>query len=382
MNQNRESRIFVIGFLGFLAAASLWSAVIPKQSFSASENRYLQQKPEFTIEGLLDGSFGRTYETYLSDQFPARNAWIGMKVYAERLQGKKDVNGVYFGEDDYLIEKFDTEDIEGELADKNRERLETFVARARDALGEDHVRVMLVPTASQILTEKLPLLAAPYDQARVSETLMADLGGEVVIPIEEVLRAHREEAIFYRTDHHWTALGAYYGYRAWTASMGLTPWEPKDFAIHTVSEDFLGTIYSKVNIAHPPDSIQLYVPKVPTHYEIYYDASATPAPMYRYQALETKDQYAVYLDGNHGLTEIYNAGMTEGSDRKLLIIKDSFAHSFAPFAANHFSETYLIDLRYFNQNPAQFMQEKGITDLLILYQIPGFAREKTVSKIL
>ncbi|MEG0688201.1 MAG: DHHW family protein, partial [Hungatella sp.] len=197
-----------------------------------------------------------------------------------------------------------------------------------------------------------------------------------------VLRAHREEAIFYRTDHHWTALGAYYGYRAWTASMGLTPWEAKDFEIHTVSEDFLGTIYSKVNIAHPPDSIQLYVPKVPTHYEIYYDASATPAPMYRYQALETKDQYAVYLDGNHGLTEIYNAGMTEGSDRKLLIIKDSFAHSFAPFAANHFSETYLIDLRYFNQNPAQFMQEKGITDLLILYQIPGFAREKTVSKIL
>ena len=58
------------------------------------------------------------YEQYLSDQFPGRNVWIGMKVTTERLALQEDVNGVYFGKDGYLIEKFDTEDLEGEQLNK------------------------------------------------------------------------------------------------------------------------------------------------------------------------------------------------------------------------------------------------------------------------
>lgn len=379
MNKKNRNKQIVISFASFLACTAILSVIMPQKGFSETENRYLKKKPGFTVEGLMDGSFGRDYETCLSDQFPGRNAWIGMKVMAERARGRQDVNGVYFGKDDYLIEKYDTEEIEGEQLDKNLEWVSSFARQVTEHLGEDRVRVMMVPTASQVLTDKLPFLAAPYDQSRVTDRLE----GVPAVAVGEMLAEHRQEDIYYKTDHHWTALGAYYGYRAWAESVGMIPWEPDAFTIRTVSEDFLGTVYSKVNVSHKPDSIQLYLPDNESVYEIFYDGSDEAKPMYSEKALEGKDKYAVYMDGNHGLTEVRNPGLEgePGGDRKLLIIKDSFAHSFAPFAVNHFGVTYMIDLRYFNQSPQAFMEEKGITDVLILYQIPGFAGEKTVSKL-
>lgn len=150
-------------FLGFLGTISAISVIAPQKAFSESENRYLQKRPEFTSTSFLDGNFGKDYETYLSDQFPGRDGWITVKVAAERLAMKKDVNGVYFGHDGYLIEKFDTEDVEGEQLERNLEKLASFSLKTADVLGEDRMRVMLVPSASQIMTEKLPILSSPYD---------------------------------------------------------------------------------------------------------------------------------------------------------------------------------------------------------------------------
>ena len=100
MKKKDRKKQMVLSFTGFLAGATVFSMMMPQKGFSATENRYLKKRPVFTVEGLLDGSYGRDYETSLSDQFPARDAWIGIKVMAERAQGRKDVNGVYFGKDD------------------------------------------------------------------------------------------------------------------------------------------------------------------------------------------------------------------------------------------------------------------------------------------
>ena len=375
-------------FLGFLGVLSLLSIVTPQKAFSDSENRYLQKKPEFSVKSLLNGSYGEKYEQYLSDQFPGRNVWIGMKVTTERLALQEDVNGVYFGKDGYLIEKFDTEDLEGEQLNKNIGKLAAFTGAAEKSLGKDHVRGMLGPSASQIITERLPFLAAPYDQGRVTEMLCRSLkeaGGsrETVLPAEEYLKRYREEALYYRTDHHWTARGAYLGYRLWAESVGLTPWTEEMFDIQTVNSEFHGTVYSKLNVPWRYDTIEVWQPKEEKDYRVSFDGEPKEYDsLYFPGALEGKDKYAVYLDGNHAITKIENRSITgDQKEKKLLMIKDSYAHSFAVFAANHFGTVYMADLRYLNLNLKEWMEEQEITDVLVLYQIPGFAKEKSVSKL-
>ena len=375
-------------FLGFLGVLSLLSIVTPQKAFSDSENRYLQKKPEFSVKSLLNGSYGEKYEQYLSDQFPGRNVWIGMKVTTERLALQEDVNGVYFGKDGYLIEKFDTEDLEGEQLNKNIGKLAAFTGAAEKSLGKDHVRVMLVPSASQIITERLPFLAAPYDQGRVTEMLCRSLkeaGGsrETVRPAEEYLKRYRKDALYYRTDHRWTARGAYLGYRLWAESVGLTPWTEEMFDIQTVNSEFHGTVYSKLNVPWRYDTIEVWQPKEEKDYRVSFDGEPKEYDsLYFPGALEGKDKYAVYLDGNHAITKIENRSITgDQKEKKLLMIKDSYAHSFAVFAANHFGTVYMADLRYLNLNLKEWMEEQEITDVLVLYQIPGFAKEKSVSKL-
>lgn len=402
-------------FAGFLGVMCLAGLVIPQKSFSETENRYLQTRPRFTVAALLDGSFGKKYEKYLSDQFPGREGWVGVKVTAERLSFKGDVNGVYFGKDGYLIEKFDAEDVEGDQLERNLDKLAAFSVNAAEALGWDRVRVMLVPSASQIMTDHLPVLAAPFDQeevaARFTEKVRAltaqqeaeKAGTEkagvekagtdhdaaarcplpLLVPVAAALKSHSGEPLYYRTDHHWTARGAFRGYEAWAESMGLEPWSEAAFEIRTAAADFHGTVHSKLNIPWEYDSIETWLPKEYADYRVSFDEETQEYPsLYFDEALKGKDKYAVYLDGNHAVTKIENRSVNrERKEKKLLIIKDSYAHSFVPYAANHYGTVYMADLRYLNINLKDWMAEQGITDVLVLYQIPGFAKEKTVSKL-
>lgn len=373
-----------LGVIGIFTALSVFS---PGKSFSESENRYLAGKPDFTVKKLLDGSFGTDYETYLSDQFPLRASFVSAKTNMERLMFKTDVNGVYFGRDNYYIEKFDSEDLMTEQLQKNLDYLAKAADDLTERLGEARVRLMLVPSASQILTDKLPPFAAPANQEHITELLKGMLDNpQILLPVEESLKNRADAETYYKTDHHWTSEGAYAAYRLYAESLGLEPWAKKDFTIKTAATDFLGTIESKVKTGMQPDRITLYLPKQPQEYQVFYDGLPTAHPtLYSEKALSGKDKYAVFLDGNHGWTKIINhtlrAENTESAERRLMILKDSYAHSFAPFAVNHFGEVHMVDLRYFNKNLSEFMTEKKITDVLVLYQIPGFSNDSNLFKM-
>lgn len=410
-------------FLGLTICLTAAGFLLTEKGFSEMENRYLQKKPEFSWKALFDGSFGEAYEDYLGDQFPFRQSFVAARTGAERLLGREDVNGVYFGKDGYLLEKFDREDIETEQMEKNLDALAGFLTRQAGRLGADRVRAMLVPSASWILKEKLPFAAAPYDQGTVvrmlekrltagssfsgTEAYDGDAGtafnlpaDAMVVDVEQSLREHRLEEIYYRTDHHWTVLGAYYGYCAWAESMGFVPREKEEFAVETVSRNFLGTVQAKVGVGAEPDRMERWIPVDGTEWEAYYDRAEEPAGLYAESALESRDKYRFYLDGNHGLTEIRrvkaggngagengageNSARENGAEtsgRKLCIIRDSYANSFAPFAACHYDSVFLVDLRYFNGDLETFLEQEGITDILALYRIPGFAVENSVWKM-
>lgn len=384
-NDKISSILIAAAFCAMIGVFFLLSLLLPKTVFSDTENRYLAQKPDFRLDTLADGSFGRQYEEYLSDQFPFRDGWIRMKTAAELAQFKREIGGVFVGKDGFLMNALYPEDIDRTLLEKNLDALAAFAKAASGSLGEEHVRILLAPSASQIFTDRLPSSAAPFDESTVTDDLLSRLpDGTLLVSVKDAfIQAYAEKSgkeLYYKTDHHWTSYGAYKAYQAWAASMGLLPYRPEDFEVQTVDTDFFGTIHSRLNLAASPDSIELYLPKNAQEYEVFYDGSTEPShSLYSPEALKTKDKYRVFLDGNHGLTKIVNRTAPEG--RRLLIIKDSYAHSFAPFASLHFEEVYMVDLRYYNGKISDFMEEQAITDALVLYQIPGFLAEETAVRI-
>lgn len=370
------SVIFLVLIFGF----TVMSFLTPVKGFSENENRMLAQKPEFSWKTLFNGSFTKDYETFITDQFFARDTWIGMKTWMELGLQKKEINGVYFAKDGYLIETQDADSVDAEQLAKNEERLIEFISKYSEKLGADQVHAMLVPTASELLSEKLPAFAQTYPQQELLNRIRTKLPPGSFLDAGESLREQKDDYIFYKTDHHWTAHGAYYAYQQWADACGFTPWDKSKFQVEKVSDSFYGTIYSKINIkTTEPDEIYLY--QTDQTYQVEYDLDRKKKDtLYELGHLETKDQYSVYLDGNHALVQI-DTDTKENEGRKLLIIKDSFAHTFTPFAVNHFPVTYMVDFRYFNMPISQFIENYGITDILVLYNVKSFMTDKNLYQL-
>lgn len=358
----------------------LWNLLTPVKVFSQNENRYLAELPDFTFQDFVSGSYMQDMELYISDQFLLRDQWIGIKVALERALQKKEIHSVFFAENHFLIEQHKEQDVEASLAEKNQEALRAFVDRYSRILGEDRIKVMLVPTASEILRDKLPLFSESilYDQSAYVDELKEKLGEEVLLDLRETLSAHQDEYIYYRTDHHWTSLGAYYAYVQWAASLGLQPYGETEFQINQVTDAFYGTLHSKVNTRVKADEIYLYQLKKPVDYWITYDMETSGTSLYDDSKLKGKDKYAVFMGGNHALVEVETKNNT---GRNLLVVKDSFAHSFVPFAVNHYDNTYMVDLRYYNGDLDAMMTDKGITDVLVLYNVMGFAKDTELDRL-
>ena len=378
---NKNNVILIAGFLVVLFGLTIASMINPVKAFSENENRILAARPEFSIDSLLSGKFTSDYEEFITDQFVFRDNWIGIKTISERAMLKQDINGVFFGKDGYLIEKHNDTDIDREQLKKNIDRLSEFVKKYSEELGDDRVKVMMIPTASDILVDKLPPFAPGYDQEAFIEQLKTSLNDpKSFVDVRDSLMEKNKEYIFYKTDHHWTSLGAYYAYEAWANAIGVEPWKQEDFNIEKVTSQFYGTIFSKVNTRVKPDDINLYLTKDNVNYELTYNLEEDKKKdtLYDMEQLEGKDKYSVFLGGNNAVVKI---STTNQNDRKLLVIKDSFAHSFVPFAVNHYEETHMIDFRYFNMNISQYIEENDITDVLVLYNVINFAKDKNSGKL-
>ncbi len=358
----------------FLTTFLLLFAVIPDRDFSEAENRVLQKKPLFTWENLFSGKYSHAAEKYFADQFPGRDSWVGIKSATELLLQKKDNNGVYIGRGGYLLQKAEKTDkalLEGNIAAVN-----SFA----DSIPAN-IYLLLVPPAAQILEEKLPPFASAGLQRQLQKDVMEKLSPRIrLIEPGGALAAHREEYIYYKTDHHWTSLGAYYAYREAGPALGYTALGLDDFTTERVSDNFYGTLHAKSGHRFlGPDSIQLFLPKkeLPCWVE-YEPEKRTASSLYEKEYLQKKDKYAVFLGGNHPLVRITAPNET---GRKLLIIKDSYANALAPFLANHYDEIHLIDLRHFNADLGPYIEQHGFKEILLIYSSSSFAEEPSLRKI-
>ena len=338
--------------------------------FSQTENRILAQRPKWSLDNILDGSYEKEYETYATDQFVSRDTWVMLKTRMDILLQKKVIKGVYLAADGYLIERHLPEEYSGELIDERLDQLRQLTERYPQTL------VMLAPTADNILAEKLPQYAVSFDQSRLLERVKGEIGEAHVIDLFPTLREHREEYIYYRTDHHWTTLGAYYAYLEWAEKVGYPPrdYDPRD--LETVSDRFLGTVHSRINLPMEGDEISIFPRTNRRSVKITYDLNRETSSYYEPSYLEGKNQYGYFLDDNHAFVEIETAYYADG--KELFIIKDSYANSLIPILAPHYEKIYVLDLRYYNGSLFSLL-DQYVTDskvsVLVMYNCIHFLED-------
>lgn len=359
--------IFMVLLLGLAGK----EALSHQRTYSPVEKRELQTRPEISITKVLDGRFQRKYESYLRDQFPGRDHWVSFQTDMELFMGKNEIHNVYIGKNNYLLEHYTEKEFDPQQISKNLQALEKFVGKAKQNAD---VHVMMVPTKSWVLREKLPAFAPHYKEQKFYDALQQKLEKEdVLISVEPVLDAHKEEEIYYRTDHHWTTLGAWYAYEQYTKAVGgdLQRAQGKK-KFRCISKDFYGTTYAKINYARQADKIEIYEPADKLRV-VYNMGEKKTKTLYDFSFLKTADQYSVFTGGNQAVLEI-TGGIKNG--KTLLLIKDSFANSILPFLAEDYEKLVVVDLRQLNVSGDRLLEMFSPTDILILYNSAQFAQDK------
>ena len=403
INKNRElddvcfiQRLTVFLACGMVLFFSFAFFAGEKRTFSENENRVLAGTPEFALSSVRNGQFMKQTEAYISDHFPFRDGFLGIITEGERLSGRKEIEGVYLAKDGSLIESY--------AAQENTGKVITQFSRFSENLENAKCYLMIVPTAVTICRDRLPDYcpdlkakgrhAGPaadhadpdgqgfdpegqesYGQESVINEIYESVSGRIVTvdalgALKEYAGADAdtEDRLYYRLDHHWTTSGAYAGYTAFCRAAGMAPSELTDYEVKTVSDDFRGTVYSKLNDPHfgYDRIVSCEHPDWKLKVE-YADSGEVTDTMYAPEYLEKKDQYSYFLNNIHPLVTITNEALPDGA---AAVVKDSYANSLIPFLAVHYHTIYVFDTRYYKGGVSGFINEHPeIGEVLILYNL-------------
>ncbi len=364
--KNLSDLAITLVFIMFIGVFFLLNLITKDRLFSEQENRYLQQLPVFTVRSLASGSFTEDFETYCSDQFFARDFWISWKARAELAQGKAQNNGYYLCDGDRILEPFHAPSSN----DLGRRVL------AIDQLGKNieiPVVLGLIPTSAEIYSELFPYGARNDSQLDTINRVYSGVSVDT-IDILSPLADRRAEEIYYRTDHHWTSLGAFYAADAILDSLGAKTPQRGAGEPQIVSEDFCGTYYSSSGFFWTKPDRMFILRDDPGDLTVtrYETAAGTDGSLYSPPMLETKDKYRFFLGGNTPRVVIE----TGHSDLpRLMIIRDSYSDSLVPFLLDSFSEIHLIDLRYYRESIRAYVENNAIDKVLVLYSVDNFCTD-------
>ena len=364
--------IFILTLFLFL----IINVIVPDREKSVQENRMLVTKPKFRLSSLISGDYDEKFEAYMDDQFVGRDMWRKLKVTVDRIGGSRLENGVYIGTNGQLLEQIEVAD-ENHLA-ANIKAIKSF----SESQSKIPVRMMLVPDAANVLNHSLPALAKPEDQTQMFSMVRKDLGDSVEwIDVSTELNKHKTEKIYYKTDHHWTTLGAFYAFQAAAPSLGIDGDLSGKYVSYTVSDSFNGMLASKsgVNLGEK-EQIDIYVPTEEDTDLIvdYVDEGKRSTSLYDSSKLKEKDQYTVFLGGNSSLLDIRTVST---STKRLLLVKDSFANSFIPFLTSYYREIVVVDPRYYSGTINDLMDSYRISEVLFLYSGNTFFKDNNISGV-
>ena len=364
--------LFFLFIFCFMIADGLW----PKRAESELERRPLAQFPDFSFSSLVKNEWTAKYGEYTKDQVIVRDSWLKAQSLCESLLfQKEEIGGAMIGKNDALFTKmFALTPTEEKLLQKNTTLVQQFIEKF-----PGQVTFLLAPSSSVINAEELPANTPMLDENARLDTIFSTVGEANSLDLREPFTAAKDDVqLYYDTDHHWTSYGAYLAYQQFCQMRGLTPMEVSE-SDYTTVPGFYGTTYSKALYwKSKPDTIAyrdlpnaMTVWNVSPTFELTENFTAT---MYDKSKLETGDKYAMFLYGNNGYSTIEGDG--EGS---ILVVKDSYANSFIPYLTANYARIGVIDPRGFGLSVADFAQQEGYDEVLLLFNFQSFKESTFLS---
>ena len=392
-------KLMIALFSIVLLAVPIVTLALPKQERSENENRTLKDLPTLVdsnklnkAENLADviksvkwsyiterknPSYMDDIETYLSDHLAGRELWVVASNKMERLAGKQEINEV-FTSDDRMIQVF--KEYNEETVSASLEAIDIFAAKFPDV----PMYFMLAPTSQEIYSSLMPSYGGYLSEKAFIDGCYGKTENLTPIDCLSFLSGHRDEYIYYRTDHHWTSLGAYYAYAAAARQLGYNAYGLNAFNIETASSSFRGTLFSKtLDSTVTPDSIDYYhlASNEPTVKMTVFDGREQTEydSLYVRDYLAVKDKYSSFTGSNSPLITI-ETDVDNG--KSLLLIKDSYAHSLVPFLSKHYSKITMVDMRYINVGLDYFsINVNDYSQVLISYNVISFAGDQNLPKL-
>lgn len=352
-------------FCGFVTGMLVLFLLFPKADFSPLEKRVLAAAPDTSVEAILSGEFGKQAETYIADHIPGRDFFVGLSAYYDLVSGRQATKDILVA-GDRLVEKPNV--MNGVAIARNMKYINAFA----EIIGQP-VDLMIVPSAGFVLEDRVQGLHDDYTDDTIMEAIHA-AAGEGVRPVslvEAFTGAEDRGALYYRTDHHWTSLGAHTAACVYFGEKGYTDKPSEKYAVKRW-EGFCGTTHSRSGLwLVQPDTVELWDDGgsyTVTAYSSASDTVGTPHEgLFYLERLEEQDMYTVFLNGNQPLVRIRNP---EG-EGKLLVIRDSYANCLGGFLASHYAEVVLVDLRYW-KTPVSQLTAEGFDDVLVCYSLYNF----------
>ncbi|NLB19321.1 MAG: hypothetical protein GX829_00420 [Clostridium sp.] len=362
----KNNRIGII--LVFLLCVPLFNNIIivPKE-FSDLENRVLTTEIKWDRDMLQSGVLAERVEDFVQDQFPLRNFFVNIKSDVAVLLGKKENNGVYLGKDGYL---FGQQSPQSDIFMDNLNAIKTL-SKGQD----DKISIIAVPLSGAIYEDKLPLGIDSKDQRETLETFKeAVYGLGEYIDISAKFENHKSEPIYFKTDHHWTPYGAYLAYDVLMEKIQVDP-IPLEYFMKNTVDSFYGTYYSKFRGNFISSEPFTYYKNPMENLKVNYVGIKDKKNALLFEEyLLKRDKYKMFLGGNDPLVTIKNN--QANNNKKVLVLKDSYANAMTPFLGETFKEIHLLDLRYYNLSLKDYMEKENFDEVILLYGMDSYLEQR------
>ena len=273
----------------------------------------------------------------------------------------------------------------GSLAEKYQS---TVNAVADSLSGVSQVYAMAIPLSSGItLPDELFSDIPGSDQAQAEKDILAGMGQNVkTIPLHDVMMSHRTEYIYFRTDHHWTALGAYYAYVQFCTAKGITPHNLSDYEVSQFP-GFLGSFYNDGGkpdaMKNDPDTVNAYHPVSATASMKYGDNENSTLTggqvIFDESTASASLKYGTFIMGDNPFTVIENPEVSNGES--CIVVKESFGNAFVPFLVDHYQTVYVVDYRYYSGSITQLARDKGVKDVLFVNNLSAIRGSYQMGKL-